>query len=154
VIQTSSGTSFPTWLSTRRITTGVIVATAGFAMLGTVAALWENPLFFRMTPIDGWEVGLLALLSLLGGIYVAIRRRHCSNKAAGTSGVLGFVGVACPVCNKILLLTFGSELLLTYYEPIRIHVAVVGVIVAMWAVHHEWKRQCDVRHTVPAAEHM
>lgn len=139
--QTDSPERTPLRLSARRILTGILVAILGFGLLGTVAVLWENPLFVRMTPVDGWEVSLLALLSVLGGVYTAIRRPFCSNTAAGTGGILGFVGIACPVCNKILLLVFGSELLLTYFEPIRIHVAAIGVIIAAWAVYHEWKSQ-------------
>jgi hypothetical protein len=48
------------------------------------------------------------------------------------------------VCNKILLLLFGGELLLTYYEPVRIYVAAAGVLIAAVAVGREWvlvKRQ-------------
>lgn len=127
-------------ISFRRLLAGIAVAAAAFAALGTVAALWENPFFIRMSPAGGWEIGLLALLSLLSGLYVAIRRPFCSNKTAGVGGVLGFLGIACPVCNKILLLAFGSDLLLTYYEPVRIYVAVVGVLIAAWAVLHEWRR--------------
>ncbi len=127
----------------RRLLAGAVMAVASFAVLGTVAVLWENPFFIRMTPVGGWEVSLLTLLSFLGGLYVVIRRPFCSNGTVGVGGVLGFLGVACPVCNKILLLAFGSELLLTYFEPIRIYVAALGVLIAAWAVFHEW-RQWDV----------
>jgi hypothetical protein len=114
------------------------VAIGSFAGLGTVTALWDNPLFIRMTPAGGWEIGLLAALSLLLGAYVAIRRPVCSVKAAGSGGVLGFLGVACPVCNKVLLLLFGGELLLTYFEPVRIYVAAVGVVIVLAVLLREW----------------
>lgn len=123
---------------TRRLAKGSAAATASFAGLGTVSALWDNPFFIRMTPAGGWEIGLLAALSLLLGAYVAIRRPACSVKAAGTGGVLGFLGIACPVCNKILLLLFGGELLLTYFEPVRVYVAAVGVIIMLAALVREW----------------
>src|SRR3546814_15687729 len=67
---------------TKRLVKGTAVAAASFAGLGTVSALWDNPLFIRMTPAGGWEVGLLAALSLLLGAYVGIRRPACSVKAA------------------------------------------------------------------------
>jgi len=126
----------------------VLTALAVFAALGTVSALWQNPLFVRMTPAGDFEVFFLALLALLSGAYVAIRRPRCSNKKAGTGGVIGFIGIACPVCNKILLMVFGSELLLTYFEPVRIYVAALGVIITAWAVLHEWRRRdvgCEVK---------
>ncbi len=121
-----------------RVLTGLAVALASFAALGTMAALWENPLFIRMTPAGDLEIALLGALSLLLGVHVGIRRPLCSVKTMTTGSVLGFIGVACPVCNKILLLLFGGELLLTYFEPVRIYVAGAGVLLAVAAVMHEW----------------
>ncbi len=121
-----------------RVLTGLAVALASFAALGTMAALWENPIFIRMTPAGDLEIVLLGMLSLLLGVYVGIRRPLCSVKTMTTGSVLGFIGVACPVCNKILLLLFGGELLLTYFEPVRIYVAGAGVLLAVAAVMHEW----------------
>ncbi|MCH7832617.1 MAG: hypothetical protein IIC55_07060 [Proteobacteria bacterium] len=115
----------------------MIVATGTFAALGTVAAIWENPFFIRMTPAGNAEIWILGLLAILIGVFVAIRRPACSGKTAGVGGVLGFLGIACPVCNKILLVIFGGDLLLTYFEPIRIYVAVIGVAIAGWAVVRE-----------------
>ena len=77
---------------------------------------------------------------MLGGLYVVIRRPFCSDKTVGAGGGIAFLGVACPVCNKILLLVFGGELLLTYFEPVRIYVAAFGVLVAAWAVMFEWRQ--------------
>ena len=132
-------------LSLSRTLKGFAVALGSFVALGTVAAIWENPLFVRMTPAGDLEVVLLGLLSVLLGTYVAIRRPYCSAKTAGVGGVLGFIGVACPVCNKILLLIFGGDLLLTYFEPVRVYVAAIGVLAVAAAAAREWvlvKRQC------------
>lgn len=118
---------------------GASVAVVMFVALGSVTALWVNPFFVRMTPAGGWEISLLALLSFLSGFYVMICRTSCSNKKISAGGVLGFFGVACPVCNQILLLIFGSELLLSYYEPVRIYIAIFGVLIAFWALSIEWR---------------
>jgi hypothetical protein len=69
----------------KRIASSVGVAAAMFAGLGTVAALWENPLFMRMTPTSGFEITLLLLLSVLAGIYVGLPRTGCGKRTAGTS---------------------------------------------------------------------
>ena len=82
---------------------------------------------------------VLLAMSLLLGIYVAIRRPYCSIKMAGGGGVLGFIGIACPVCNKVLLLLFGGELLMTYFEPVRIYVALAGTIVIAVVLWREWQ---------------
>ncbi len=122
----------------RSIGKGIAVAALSFVLLGSVAALWENPFFIRMTPAGSFEIALLAALAMLLGFYVAIRRPACSVKMMGAGGVLNFLGIACPVCNKILLLIFGGELLLTYLEPTRIYIAALGVVVAALAVGREW----------------
>ena len=124
-----------TKLVAKRIAWGVGVATTMFAGLGTVAALWENPLFMRMTPTGGFEITLLLLLSVLAGIYVGLPQTECGKRTAGTGGVIGFFGIACPVCNKILVLLFGGALLLEYYEPVRIYLALSGIAllaIAVW----------------------
>ncbi|SMF28001.1 hypothetical protein SAMN06265365_11016 [Tistlia consotensis] len=118
---------------------GLAVALGTFGAVGTVSALWDNPFVIRMTPAGGWEIGLLAALSVLLGLYTAVRRPACSIRTAGASGVLGFLGVACPICNKVLLLLFGGELLLTYFEPLRIYLAALGVALAALALVREWR---------------
>ena len=117
-----------------KVLKGVAAALVSFLLLGTVSALWENPIFFRMVPADETEIVLLGALSALLGVYVAVRRPSCSVGTAGTGGVLGFIGVACPICNKLLMLVFGADILLAYFEPIRIYVAVAGVLIMTAAV--------------------
>ncbi len=117
-----------------KVLKGVAAALVSFLLLGTVSALWENPIFFRMVPADETEIVLLGALSALLGVYVAVHRPSCSVGTAGTGGVLGFIGVACPICNKLLMLVFGADILLDYFEPIRIYVAVAGVLIMTAAV--------------------
>ena len=113
---------------------GTVAAILMFGLLGTVAALWANPFFMRMAPTGGFEIGLLLVQSILVGVYVGIERSACSMKTAGFGGVLGFLGVACPVCNKILVALFGAGALLAYFEPIRLYVALAGVGLSALAV--------------------
>ena len=122
----------------KRIAEGIVLAIAGFVLLGTVAALWDNPFFVRMTPAGGWEIAMLGAMSAISGVYIAIRRPFCSVKGAGAGGALAFLGVACPVCNKILLLIFGGELLMAYYEPVRIYVAAAGALLIAWITLREY----------------
>ena len=97
-------------------------------------SLWDNPLFIRMVPSGPIEISLLAAQSVLLGLFFAIRPALCSANSATAGGILGFLGIACPICNQILVMIFGAEALLTYYEPVRIYVAAVGVLVTALAV--------------------
>jgi len=134
----------------------ILVTLFSFGIMGTVAALWQNPVFIRMTPVGDWEVILLVLLSIISGIYIIVRRPFCdtanSENTATAGGIVGFLGLACPVCNKILLLAFGSEFLLTYFDPIRVYVTMIGLFIMVWVVMREWQlrfqtdaeRLCDL----------
>lgn len=124
-----------TVVSTKDLAQGAAVAAAMFVALGTVAALWSNPLFMRMTPTSGFEIALLLLQSILAGVYVALPQSPCGKRTAGAGAIIGFLGIACPVCNKVLVLLIGGALLLEYFEPLRLYVALGGaalLVVAVW----------------------
>jgi hypothetical protein len=119
---------------------GVLIAVGSFVFLGTVAALWQNPLFIRMTPTSGFEIGLLALQAILLGVYISIPVPACAVKLASVGGIVNYVGIACPICNKLLLALFWASTLLTYLEPVRIYFAVGGVLLMSIATTVRWRK--------------
>jgi hypothetical protein len=121
-------------VSARDLARGAAAAAAMFVALGSVAALWTNPLFMRMTPTGGFEIALLLLQSALAGVYVGLPQSPCARRTAGAGAIIGFLGIACPVCNKLLVLAIGSALLLEYYEPVRLYVALGGAALLAAAV--------------------
>ena len=68
-------------VSARDFARGVAAAAAMFVVLGTVAALWSNPLFMRMTPTGGFEIALLLLQSALAGVYVGLPQSTCGKRS-------------------------------------------------------------------------
>lgn len=115
----------------------LLIAGGAFVLMGTVTALWQNPFFTRMTPTSGYEYWLLVAESILLGFYFGIPKAVAAATCSTVGGVLGFLGIACPVCNKILLLLFGSGLLLTYFEPIRLYVGLIGIALLIFAVQRK-----------------
>lgn len=137
--------------SARTTARSVLIASGVFVLLGTIAALWPNPLFTRMTPTSGFELIVLAGQAILAGLYIGIQRKPTGHAVVGTGNVLAFLGVACPVCNKLLLLAFGSALLLEYFEPVRLDVGLVGLGLIGYAL---WRKltprlSCSDCVTVP-----
>lgn len=124
-------------LTMRELAASAGFAVAGFVLVGTVTALWPNPWFVRMMPAAGFEMALLGVQCLLGGLYLGIRAPSCSVKSAGSGSILGVLGIACPICNKILLAIFGSGLLLTYFEPIRLYVGLIGAGILLFALYRK-----------------
>ena len=128
--------SFPD-VSPRQNLQALALAMASFAVLGTVSAIWENPFFVRMTPIGAWEFPVLVVLSALTGVFAAVRRPVCSLKQAGAGSIAGFLGIACPICNKILMLIFGGEALMRWFDPIRPLVSALGIAILVYAISRE-----------------
>ena len=120
------------WLST------LIISSAAFLLLGAMTALWSNPFFMRMTEVSGWDYIILSFESLLIGLFFGIQAPLCATKKAGIGGVLGFVGFGCSVCNKILLLLFGSSFLLSYFEPVRHYAGALGLLLFSYALFQRW----------------
>lgn len=135
----------------RNLARGIAAATAMFVVLGTLAAVWTNPLFMRMTPTGGFELALLLLQSILAGVYVGLPQSPCGKRTAGAGAIVGFLGIACPVCNKVLVLLIGSALLLEYFEPVRLYVALAGAALLAAAVGFKLRRpecqQAEARAT-------
>lgn len=130
---------------------GAAVAAGMFIVLGTAAALWDNPFFVRMTPTGGFEIALLLAQSVLAGVYVGLPQRRCGSRTAGAGAVIGFLGIACPVCNKVLVFFVGSALLLEYFQPVRLYVALGGVALLALAIRLKLARRGCADAQVPAA---
>ena len=122
----------------------LIIASAAFLLLGTITALWNNSFFIRMTEVNGGDYIILSFESLLIGLFFGIRAPHCATKKAGIGGALGFVGFGCPVCNKILLLLFGSNFLLSYFEPVRYFAGTLGLLLFSYALIQRWLLRLSV----------
>ena len=117
---------------------GWMAALLAFAALGTVSAVWANPFFVRMTPVGAWEFPALVLLSVLTGTFVALPSA-CGLRRATAGGTAGFLGIACPTCNKILMLIFGGEALMLWFDPMRPFVTAGGIALLSFATWRRWR---------------
>lgn len=124
-----------------------------FVALGTITALWPNPLFVRMTPVTAWDFVLLTAEALLLGLYLGLRAPGCAVGRAGLGGVLGFLGFGCALCNKLLLLVLGGPLILQFVEPWRYPLGALGIAVLALALWHKARRRSQLATLVPAPAH-
>ena len=133
-----------------KIIRGILVAAFSFAAMGTITAVWSNPFFTRMTPIEGWEFPSLIIFASLAGVFTAIRQPSCSANKAGLGSIASFLGIACPTCNKVLMLIFGGEALMRWFDPIRPTVTAVGLIVLGLSVCTEWRKRRLLPVAIPS----
>lgn len=130
---------------------GVTVARAAlYALLGAAFAtlaigvpsdVVDTSLFERMTPVRAQDYVILALTALLAGAlaasYAVPLTRACSTQEGKTAagGLLSFLAVGCPVCNKVIVLLLGTSGALNYFQPIQplLGVASLALLgVALW----------------------
>lgn len=135
-----SDTSFRRDDILRRGLRGLGVGIMLFAVLGTVTAVWSNPLFVRMTPVGPWEFGATVLTAVLAGVTAAFWVPACGLRGSGAGGLASFLGIACPTCNKVLMLVFGGPALLAWFDPIRPWLAAVGLVTMGVAAFFTWRR--------------
>jgi len=70
--------------------------------------------------------------------------RRYATKKAGIGGIFGFFGFGCSACNNFLLLLFSSTFILTYFEPVRHYVDVLGILL----FSHALLQKLLLRHAV------
>lgn len=127
-------TALRRWSPRRRA--GAACAAAGIAALvGVPTAVVPNPVFSRSVPVAWWSYPTLAVTAVLGGIVLATYMRGPEPRTTGqghrlgsVGGVLSFVAVGCPVCNKLVLLLLGTSGALSYWAPLQPFVALASVL--------------------------
>jgi threonine/homoserine/homoserine lactone efflux protein len=105
-----------------------------------------------MTPVGPWEFGATVLTALLAGVTVALWVPRCRMRTSGAGGLASFLGIACPTCNKVLVLIFGGPALLAWFDPVRPWLAAAGVIVMGYATFRTWRAFGESRSGLDPAD--
>ncbi|MFC6285469.1 hypothetical protein ACFP3Q_06010 [Nocardioides sp. GCM10027113] len=131
--------------SGRRWATATGTAVTVVLLVAVPTDLVDTPFFSREIPPTWWAWPGLLLTAVLGGLVAATyvdaapgaqATTPGSPGAAGArprtagwwGGVLTFLAVGCPVCNKVVLLLLGTSGALTWFEPLQPLLQVVAVL--------------------------
>ena len=129
-----------TW-PVRRWLAAALGAIGTIAVIGLPTVLIPNPVFGRDVPPTWWAWPVLAvtavLAGLLGATYVRLpeAERTTAAKAGLAGGILSYLAVGCPVCNKLALLALGYTGALQWFAPIQPWLAVAGMGLLGYALH-------------------
>jgi hypothetical protein len=99
--------------------------------LGIPTVLIPNSLFTRMIEPRWWSYALWVVTAVLVGLVLAARRLTggaCpveGRTAAG--GGLGFLAVACPTCNVLVVSALGLSGAMTFFAPVQPVLGLAGV---------------------------
>jgi hypothetical protein len=93
------------------------VALAGTMVIALAIALptelIPNPVFDRMTPTIWWNYPVWFATAALSGLLLATYVRDDPvadrpSRRGGLGGLLAFLAVGCPVCNKLVVVALGT----------------------------------------------
>lgn len=107
--------------------------------LGLPTDIVPNPWFTRMTPIYAdqyvWWAGTSLLTGALLATYLRPRAGDGALPVGGLGGgILGYLAIGCPVCNKLVVGLIGFSGALDYFAPIQPILGVGSVLLAGFAL--------------------
>jgi hypothetical protein len=129
----SAGSVLRAWPARRWLWAGV-GAVSTVVVVGLPTVLIPNSVFARAVPVTWWAWPVLIITAVLAGLLGATYIRDNgtpgakpSSRAGMLGGVLSYLAVGCPVCNKIALLALGYSGALRWFAPAQPWLAAAGV---------------------------
>ncbi len=103
--------------------------------IGIPAAIVSSPFFIRMIPTRPqdyviWVVSAL-LVGLIAGTYASRAPSNNQGKVF-SGGMLSFLAVGCPICNKLVVLMLGTSGALTFFGPAQIYIGLASLGLLAW----------------------
>ncbi len=155
-----------TW-SPRRWTAAAGATLISALVLGLPTELIPNPIFGRQIEAPGWTYAAFAVSAVLAGLLLATYVRNepaevaehdatdddaqlpmgADEKRFTLGGLLSFLAIGCPTCNKLVVLALGSSGALTWFEPVQPVLAVAGIVLLAEALRRRLRSEvaCAVR---------
>ncbi len=132
---------------------GVSVTVLCIVLVAVPTDLIDTPLFSREIPPTWWAWPGLLASSVLGGLIAATyaptvsrppRAERPATRSTSAAGLLTFLAVGCPVCNKLVLVAIGSAGAVTWFQPFQPLLQLVAVVLLGWALTRRLRerRQC------------
>jgi len=123
-----------------------LAAAIGLAVIGLTAAIFENWLFFRMTPVRTQDYVVWILSSMLIGLIIGSYFVTSSTRGDGktlSGGLLSVIAVGCPTCNKLVVLWLGTTGALTFFAPLQLYIGIASVFLLGWTLVLKAKALAD-----------
>lgn len=109
-------------------------------VIGVPTDVVANPWFSRMTPVVPLDYVFLVATSAMTGAVIAsasygnwIRRRGAGQTGA-VGGVLGWLAIGCPICNKLVVALLGVSGALRFFGPAQPLIGAAAVVLGITAL--------------------
>ena len=139
----------------RFVLTNLIAASLIALVTAVPTAIIDNPWFTRMTPVYADQYFFWIGTSLLSGALLAtyVGGVRVDGAAAGGfgGGLLGYLAIGCPICNKLIVGLLGVAGAMDYFAPVQPFLGALGLAALAVAlalrVRSIRQRTCPVRLT-------
>lgn len=123
----------------RRWLVAAVAAVVTALAIGLPTDVVPNPVFGRSIEVTAWSYPALLVTALLGGLLAATyvstgAPADTTAKVGGVGGLMAYLAVGCPVCNKLVLLALGTSGAVQWFAPVQPYLAAAGVVLLAWAV--------------------
>ncbi|HYO18684.1 MAG TPA: hypothetical protein VES02_08480 [Dermatophilaceae bacterium] len=139
-----------TW-SRRRWAVALAVGLGTVLALGVPTAVIANPVFGRTIAPTSWAMNVLIATGILAGLLTATYVRNDGPVLRSSSvpesvadqrtarrgmfgGLLAYLAIGCPVCNKVVLIALGSTGAVRIFAPVQPYLAAAGLVALAWAL--------------------
>ena len=108
-----------------------------------------NPIFSREVPVRWWEYLAVGVTLVLTFAWFALPAAPKDPQAGRLATILGttLFAVACPVCNKIVLLLLGATGALGIWAPAQPWIAMIAVCALALALYLRVRRPACTTET-------
>lgn len=116
------------------------VSIAVALLIGVPTDVLPNPLFTRMTPVRPLDYVFWPATSVLVGMLLAsyvvpvMTVGRAGGRAGFGSGVLGWLAVGCPICNKLIVGLLGVSGASQFFGPLQPLLGFAGLALAAAAL--------------------
>ncbi|HEX5164011.1 MAG TPA: hypothetical protein VFV93_01340 [Thermomicrobiales bacterium] len=129
----------------RALVYGAVGAAFAALTIGIPTDVIPNGFFTRMTPVRVQDYVFLIVTAILAGIlaasYALPQTRACSIEQgrATLGGLLSFLAIGCPTCNKVIVLLLGTSGALNIFEPLQPLLALASFALLVLAIWIRWR---------------
>ncbi len=151
VLQNASQERLSSWLTTQAASLNLtlrmlgprgwlvaIIATGvALVVIGVPTAIIGTPLFIRMTEVRIQDYAIWIASALLAGLIAgtfAINSATSNSGGALSGGLLSYLSVGCPICNKLVVLALGTSGALTFFAPAQLFIGLASVALLAWTL--------------------
>jgi hypothetical protein len=132
----------------RRWLAAIAGTAASLLVLGLPTDLVPNPVFGRQIEAPAWSYVALVVTAALAGLLLATYVRNepaapeellaaparADQRRFTVGGLLSFLAIGCPTCNKLVVIALGSSGAISWFEPLQPVLAIAGIGLLAYAL--------------------